>query len=59
MPVAAQDQDQAGGKAPVVPRELRWSKLRNWLNWSKALPTEKAMEALLKEESGAFYLFSE
>uniref|UniRef100_UPI002B47AB63 type VI secretion system tip protein TssI/VgrG n=1 Tax=Aeromonas caviae TaxID=648 RepID=UPI002B47AB63 len=49
-----------GGKAPVVPKGVEVVKAPELVELIKAIPTEKAMEALLKEEKpGAFYLFSE
>ncbi|MEI4950866.1 type VI secretion system tip protein TssI/VgrG [Aeromonas caviae] len=48
------------GKAPVVPKGVEVVKAPELVELIKAIPTEKAMEALLKEEKpGAFYLFSE
>ncbi|MDX7923865.1 type VI secretion system tip protein TssI/VgrG [Aeromonas media] len=49
-----------GGKAPVVPKGVEVVKAPELVELIKAIPTEKAMEALLKEQKpGAFYLFSE
>ncbi|MGY3893811.1 type VI secretion system tip protein TssI/VgrG [Aeromonas enterica] len=48
------------GQAPVVPKGVEVVKAPELVELIKAIPTEKAMEALLKEEKpGAFYLFSE
>ncbi|TNI01298.1 type VI secretion system tip protein TssI/VgrG [Aeromonas hydrophila] len=49
-----------GGKVPVVPKGVEVVKAPELVELIKAIPTKKAMEALLKEEKpGAFYLFSE
>ena len=48
------------GQAPVVPKGVEVVKAPELVELIMAIPTEKAMEALLKEEKpGAFYLFSE
>ena len=39
-----------GGKAPVVPKGVEVVKAPELVELVKAIPTEKAMEALLKEE---------
>ncbi|MEL3924432.1 type VI secretion system tip protein VgrG, partial [Aeromonas enteropelogenes] len=53
------------GQAPVVPKGVEVVKAPDAVELVKAVPTEKAMEALLKEQEPvekkpkAFYLFSE
>ncbi|MEG3028719.1 MAG: hypothetical protein RR836_21925, partial [Aeromonas sp.] len=53
------------GKAPVVPKAVEVVKAPDAVELAKVVPTEKAMEALLKEQEPvekkpkAFYLFSE
>ncbi|MNJ26249.1 Phage-related baseplate assembly protein [compost metagenome] len=48
------------GQPPIIPKGVEVVKAPDLVELVKAIPTEKAMEALLKEQKpGAFYLFSE
>ncbi|MNI38360.1 hypothetical protein D3C73_924940 [compost metagenome] len=46
-----------GGKAPVVPKGVEVVKAPELVDLIKAIPTEKAMEALLKEQGPAQTFF--